>query len=654
MKKSLLALALVSSIANIAAAAQDHPMDSLSGGEIHRAVSILQNQHLVDPASRFPLITLKEPPKAFVLAWQPGQPVPRSAFAIIKQGPRTFEAVIDLTLGVVVSWNEAHDVQPSILLEEFFGAIGLVAENPEFLAGLAARGLTPDQVFCAPLSAGYFAIPEHEGRRLLRLSCFQFGESSNFLAQPIGGLHAVVDTNTGEVLEVTDEGARPMPQELSEYRQSLVEPLRPPLKPVVLAQRLGSNVEIAAVEGGVIKWQKWSFHQRLDRRLGLILSLVSFKDGGQERPVLYQGSLSELFVPYQTDDPNWFYRTFMDVGEYGFGANGSPLVPGADCPETALMLDAVLPDDTGGFYRLPNAVAVFERNTGDPAWRHFDAITGALESRPAVELVVRSIAAVGNYDYLTDWIFTQDGRIRVSVSATGIDLPDAVQSAHLSDPTAAADTRYGTLVAPHVLANNHDHWFSFRLDLDVDGAANTFVRNDLEPVTFDTGPRRSAWKVVPHVARTESDAQLDHGDALWTVVNPSRQNRLGYPVGYELDPLNSAHEYLMSGDDPPTRRALFATHNLWVTPYRPDEIYAAGVYVNQSKGGDGLPAWTAADRPIENTDIVLWYTLGFHHVPRAEDWPVMPLEQHSFELRPANFFDRSPVLDLRQGFRRKP
>lgn len=526
-----------------------------------------------------------------------------------------------------------------------------MTEDSRFLAGLAARGLTPEQVFCAPLSAGYFAIPAHEGRRLLRISCFEVGGSSNILARPIGGLHAVVDTNTGEILEVTDEGVRPTPPEPSEYVQSAVHPLRPALRPVVLAQPLGRNVSL---DGSVVKWQKWSFHQRLDRRLGLVLSLVSFTDGGRERPVLYQGSLSELYVPYQTDDPNWFYRTFMDAGEYGFGANGSPLVPGADCPDTALLFDAVLPDDAGGAYLLPNAVAVFERNTGDPSWRHFDAITGILESRPAVELVVRSIATVGNYDYMTDWIFTQDGRIRVTVSATGIDLPEAVRSAHLSDPTAAAETRYGTLVAPHVVAHHHDHWFSFRLDLDVDGTANTFVRNELEPITFDSGPRRSAWRAVPHVARTESEAQLEHSDALWTVVNPSRQNRLGYPVSYELDPLNSGHEYLMSEDDFPTRRAMLATRNLWVTPYDPDEIYAAGVYVNQSRGGDGLPAWTAADRPIENTDLVLWYTLGFHHVARAEDWPVMPLEQHSFELRPANFFDRSPVLDLRRGFRRRP
>jgi primary-amine oxidase len=654
MSKTLLAFSLAVLSLAPALHAQSHPMDALTGPEIRRTAQILRDRHLVDPAGRFPLITLKEPAKAAVLAWQAGQPVPRSAFVIVKEGTHTFEAVVDLTAGVVSSWTEIPGVQPSVLLEEFFGATALVAEDPEFLAGLARRGLTTEQVFCAPLSAGYFGTPEEEGHRLLRISCFDVSEGSNLLARPIGGLYAVADTNSGEVLEVIDEGVRPTPPELAEYTQSSIHPLRPPLKPVVQSQPLGVNF---TADGNVVRWQKWTLHHRLDRRLGLVISLVSYRDGGRERPVMYQGSLSELFVPYQTDDPNWYYRTFMDAGEYGFGGYASPLAPGLDCPETAMMVDAVLPDDTGGSYRLPNAVAVFERNTGDPAWRHFDPIYGLLESRPAVELVVRSIATVGNYDYIMDWIFTQDGRMRLTMSATGIDLPEAVKAATMSDPTAAAETRYGTLVAPNLVAHNHDHWFSFRLDLDVDGTENTFIRGDLEKVAFENSPRKSGWKVVRHAAATESQAQLDaHGEipGLWTVVNASRKNALGNPVGYELEAGDSAEEMLMSADDYPTKRAGFTAHNLWVTPYSPDELYAAGTYVNQSKGGEGLPAWTAADRPIEDRDIVLWYTLGFHHVPRAEDWPIMPLERHSFELRPANFFDRSPIMDLRQGFKRPP
>ena len=94
------------------------------------------------------------------------------------------------------------------------------------------------------------------------------------------------------------------------------------------------------------------------------------------------------------------------------------------------------------------------------------------------------------------------------------------------------------------------------------------------------------------------------------------------------------------------QRAGFTDHHIWVTPYDPQERYAAGTYPNQSAGDEGLPTWTSANRPIENTDLVLWYTLGFHHAPRAEDWPVTPTIWNECELRPFDFFDRNPALDL--------
>ena len=94
------------------------------------------------------------------------------------------------------------------------------------------------------------------------------------------------------------------------------------------------------------------------------------------------------------------------------------------------------------------------------------------------------------------------------------------------------------------------------------------------------------------------------------------------------------------------RRAGFARHNLWVTPYRADERRAAGEFPNQHEGGDGLPRWTAADRSLVDTDVVLWYTFGITHFVRPEDWPVMPVEYTGFLLSPFGFFDRNPALDV--------
>jgi len=93
-------------------------------------------------------------------------------------------------------------------------------------------------------------------------------------------------------------------------------------------------------------------------------------------------------------------------------------------------------------------------------------------------------------------------------------------------------------------------------------------------------------------------------------------------------------------------RGAFMTRHLWVTPFAAGERFPAGEYPNQHPGGAGLPEWTKADRPIENTDIVLWYTLGSHHIPRPEDWPVMPVERIGFTLQPFGFFDANPSLDV--------
>ena len=206
------------------------------------------------------------------------------------------------------------------------------------------------------------------------------------------------------------------------------------------------------------------------------------------------------------------------------------------------------------------------------------------------------------------------------------------------------------MVAPGLAAPHHQHLFSARLDLDVDGTGNSVYEIEAEPVAAGPdNPWGNAFREKTTRLDTELAAQRDvcaSTSRSWKVVNPERANRLGEPVGYRLVPTMSTPTLLASESSSVGRRAGFARHNLWVTPYRPDERRAAGEYPNQHPGGDGLPRWTAADRPITDTDVVLWYTFGVTHFVRPEDWPVMPVEYTGFLLTPVGFFDRNPALDV--------
>ena len=195
----------------------------------------------------------------------------------------------------------------------------------------------------------------------------------------------------------------------------------------------------------------------------------------------------------------------------------------------------------------------------------------------------------------------------------------------------------------------HQHFFCMRLDLDVDGDRNTVseVHSEAIPAGPDN-PYGNAFRQVETPLRRESEAKrlIDPLSARhWKVANPSVRNGLGQPVAYKLVP-GAGPLPLALPDSSVMRRAAFIGSHLWVTPYEPRERYPAGEYPFQHAGGAGLPEWTAADRPLEDADVVLWYVFGSHHVPRPEDWPVMPVERYGFALKPLGFFDRSPALDV--------
>jgi primary-amine oxidase len=635
-------------------AAPQNPLDALTAGEYWAVYDVLEASGNLTDKTHFASVSLREPPKERVLAWAPGKPFSREADVTLVRDGHSFSALIDISGRKLESWSEVQGAHAAAYAGEFNELEDTIKQDPKILEALKKRGITNLAfVQCTPLPAGYIGIPEQDGRRIFWGGCSTSRNAPRSDGHEIGGIFFVVDMGAKKVLRVSDFGPVPVPTASNEFPYDPDSPPRPGTTPLIVSQPMGPGFRIT---DGEVSWQGWHFRVRLDPRVGPLVHQVKFEDGGRLRSVLYEASLSELFVPYMDPEETWASgHVFLDAGEYSASVGGliKPLRPDVDCPANAKYLSGTFVSSKGAPQIRPQLACLFERYTGDVAWRHQEQ--AGIAGRPSRDLVLRAVATIGNYDYIFDWRFQQDGSIHVAIGATGIIEAKAVAATAVNESHTSGSgpsephEEYGHLVADHISGVNHDHFFSYRLDLDVDGPNNSLMVDRLVPKRLPpSSPRKSIWAVEMAAAATEQqgilDIHLDH-PAMWRIVNPNVRGPLGYPTGYEIMP-EATGISLLAPDDWPQRRAGFSAHQLWVTPYRPNEFYAAGLFPSGSKGEDGLPVWTKANRPIENTDIVAWYTLGFHHVPRAEDWPIMPTMWHEFVIRPYDFFSKNPALDL--------
>ena len=406
---------------------------------------------------------------------------------------------------------------------------------------------------------------------------------------------------------------------------------------MTLTQPEGPSFE---VDGHEVAWQKWRFRIGFTPREGLVLHDVSYRDGGRDRPVLDRASICEMVVPYGDPAEKYFRKNAFDIGEYGIGTLANSLALGCDCLGTIRYFDAHLCDTKGRPVTIKNAVCLHEEDAGI-LWKHTDWRTHQAEVRRSRRLSVSFFATVGNYDYGFYWHFYQDGSIHCEVKLTGIMNTTALAPGETS--------AYGTEVAPRLHAPYHQHIFAARLDMAIDGRYNSVYEvNMTSPPRGPGNPHGNAFRAEATLLATEKAARRRVNAAtsrFWRVANRSKTNRLGQPVAYRLVPGENAPPFVQP-EAAVLKRAGFTAHHLWVTPYDPAERYAAGDYPNQHPTGDGLHDWTAADRPVVDADLVLWYVFAHTHVPRPEDWPVMPVGALGFWLRPDGFFERNPALDV--------
>jgi primary-amine oxidase len=617
-----------------------HPLEPLNADEVRLAVSILKDTGRVTPTTRFVSISLKEPPKALVHG---GGAVDRQAFAVLFDNAANacHEATLSLTGRKLLNWIDVAGAQPTMTIDEQVECEQAVLASPEFKAALKKQyGVDDTSLVMVDIwSAGNYGQSEESTRRLARPLCFLRSDpTDNGYARPIEGIRPVVDLNEMRVIRVEEYGHWPLPPLSGNYAADRVPNQRTDIKPLEITQPEGPSFQ---VDGYQVRWQNWSFVIGFNAREGLTLHHLRYTDVGKERSILHRASLTEMVVPYGDPSPTQFRKNAFDVGEYGMGMCANSLELGCDCLGLIKYFDAHMVTSRGEPLMIKNAICMHEEDYGI-LWKHTDR---RLPDRPEVRrsrrLVVSSVSTVENYEYGFFWYLYQDGNIQLEIKLTGI--------LSLGTLKGGETSKYGAMIAPQLYAPVHQHFFNVRLDFALDGSNNTVQRVDVLPeAPGPANPHGNAFSAQATSLTSEKKAR-DHLNLetarTWRIINANVLNAVGEPVAYRFMPMDNSLP-MASRDAWWRKRAGFVNYHVWVTPFDDSERFAAGDYPNQSKGGDGLVKWTEKDRPIENTDVVLWYTFGHTHIPRPEDYPVMPTAYIGFMLKPNGFFTMNPANDV--------
>jgi primary-amine oxidase len=621
-----------------------HPLEPLSASEVQRAVQLLKGFTDFTETTRIISISLREPDKSFVYEWNGSDGSERQAEAVLFDNAqnKAFTARLNLSTSQILEWKAAPaNSQPTLSMDEQVECEQAVLASEAFRTALHKHyGITDTSLVMVDIwSAGNYGTEEDSTRRLTRPLCFlRSDRTDNGYARPIEGIRPVVDLNTMKVIRVEEFGEWPLPPLPGNYASDRVLNQRTDIKPLEIAQPGGPSFTL---DGRRLQWQNWNFVVGFNAREGLTIHDVRYCDQGRNRPILYRASLTEMVVPYGDPRPTQVRKNAFDVGEYGMGMCANSLKLGCDCVGHIAYLDANLCDSRGGALTIENAICIHEEDYGI-LWKHTDRrLPDSPEVRRSRRLVVSSISTVENYEYGFFWYFYQDGNIQFEIKLTGI--------LSLGSVREGEQPKHGTVIAPLLYAPNHQHFFNMRLDFGIDGVTNTVQRIDVVgDVVDENNSFENAFSAQATNLITENDAKAHlnlETARTWKIVNPTVRNAMGAPVGYKFFPGDNAFP-LASSNAWWRRRARFVDHHVWVTPYQEDERYAAGDFPNQSSGGDGLNRWTESNRSIENRDVVFWYTFGHTHIPRPEDYPVMPTAYIGFLLKPNGFFDLNPANDV--------
>ncbi|KAF8606428.1 peroxisomal copper amine oxidase [Ceratobasidium sp. AG-I] len=539
-------------------------------------------------------------------------------------------------------------------------------------------GVAPDQIYADGWSVGYDDRFPEKLRLQQCLMFARFGKDENIYAHPLDFI-PIIDSNAKKVIHIdfpshptsgvhtstsaystkppaldqsdAERKRIPPPMNKHEYLPDHLDTSnnqREPLKPLHVVQPEGVSFKMT---GNVLEWQQWKMHIGFTAREGVVLGTVTYNDAGEIRPVFYRVSCAEMVVPYGSPDHPHPRKFAFDVGEYGMGVQANELSLGCDCLGTIHYLPGSFLGHDGDTVTIKNAICIHEEDAG-LLWKHTDFRPGGRShSVRSRKLVVSMICTVANYEYAFYWNFYLDGTIELETRLTGI----------LNVYTLAEGEKatFGTQVAPRINAHYHQHLFSIRVDPMIDGINNTLIESNIVPYPHPTGSAEnyagngftSIDKPITKSAGLEYNHQTDRR---WRIVNPSRTHYAsGLPVAYSVGIGGATRGLLAAEGSWVRKRAGFAEKAVWVVPEDETVLggrkWPAGRHVPQTRTQpkDSVVEWAQNGDSVEDKDILLFLTVGVNHVPRPEDWPVMPTEHLRVVFKPIGFFKANPALDVK-------
>ncbi|KAK0712976.1 copper amine oxidase [Lasiosphaeria miniovina] len=646
-----------------------HPLGPVTPGEITQSAALIRACWPEGSVCQFRAITLYEPAKAelipYLAAERAGESVPaidRRVFVVYYVGSSDalHEAVVNLTTSAVERNVRLGDFNhPSANGEEIIAVEKAALAHPDVQAEIAKLQLPEGtQIVIDPWIYGSDGVKDgkfYDDKRVMQ--CFMYMRDPQNSSEPDSchysfplPISPVIDPATMKLVRIDilptghDETVKPLapwkPVAANEYIPE-AQALRTDLKPLHVDQPEGASFTVDSFSdlGRLIKWQKWDFKVGFNQREGMVLYDVHYNN----KPLFYRVSLSDMSIPYADPRAPFHRKAAFDLGDAGAGIMANNLQLGCDCLGSIYYIGGVLSDAEGKAMDMPNVICVHEQDAGI-LWKHTNYRTNRAVVVRNRELVVQTILTVSNYEYILAFVFNTAGDFTYEARATGIlsTQPVDLELSQVPHP-------FGTVVHPGVLAVYHQHLFSLRIDPMVAGHGNTIMYDEAEAIPRD--PKLNPFGVGYMVRKTEIDTTGGYDlepakNRVFKIINPAVHNTVnGAAVGYKVmaPPMQPI---LADVDSFHNKRAEFGDHSIYATRYADDELYSGGLYTNQSRGGTGVRSWADRKESLKGGDPVLWVQFGINHIPRVEDFPVMPAEVLRVMLRPVNFFDKNPAIDV--------